>query len=73
MEGIARAAGVGEPARYRRFADKVALVAHAISTQLPAFEVPDLGDTREELRLSLQRGATRGRAVVRAADRRADR
>jgi len=56
MEGIAREAGVGKPALYRRFADKAALVEHMISSQLPAFEVPDLGDTRKELRLSLQRG-----------------
>ena len=38
VEGVARAAGVGKPAIYRRFGDKTALVAHVISSQLPALE-----------------------------------
>lgn len=43
IEAVAKAAGVGKPAIYRRFSDKAALVAHVISRQLPLLEPPDLG------------------------------
>ena len=49
MEAVASTAGVGKPAIYRRFRDKAALVATVIDEQLPALEIPDLGDTRAEL------------------------
>lgn len=49
MESVAKRAGVGKPAIYRRFRDKAELVASAISRQLPRLEPPDLGDTRAEL------------------------
>ena len=50
VEAIATAAGVGKPAIYRRHADKAALVAAVIAGRLPELDVPDLGDTRAELR-----------------------
>jgi AcrR family transcriptional regulator len=57
MEAVAGAAGVGKPAIYRRHADKAALVAAVIDTQLPALEVPDdLGDSRAELWQAVERG-----------------
>jgi AcrR family transcriptional regulator len=56
MEAVATAAGVGKPAIYRRFPDKAAQVAAVIAAQLPALEVPDLGDTRAELWQAVQRG-----------------
>ena len=56
MEGIARAAGVGKPALYRRFRDKTELVAAVIASQLPTLDAPDLGDTRAELWHAMQRG-----------------
>jgi AcrR family transcriptional regulator len=49
IEAVAAAAGVGKPAIYRRHADKAALVAAVIDGQLPALDVPDLGDSRAEL------------------------
>ena len=56
MEAVAGAAGVGKPAIYRRFADKAALVAAVIDAELPALEVPDLGDTRAEIWQAVERG-----------------
>jgi AcrR family transcriptional regulator len=56
IEAVARAAGVGKPAIYRRFRDKTELVAHVISRQLPLLELPDLGDSRAELWRAVQRG-----------------
>jgi AcrR family transcriptional regulator len=56
VEGVARAAGVGKPAIYRRHADKAALVAAVIDGQLPALEVPDLGDSLAELRMAMETG-----------------
>ena len=56
VEAVARAAGVGKPAIYRRFADKAELVAYVISSQLPELELPDFGDTRAELWHAVQRG-----------------
>lgn len=56
MDGVAKASGVGKPAIYRRFDDKVALVLHVISARLPQLEVPDLGDTRAEVWLAVERG-----------------
>jgi AcrR family transcriptional regulator len=56
MEAVAKRAGVGKPAIYRRFPDKPSLVTAVISRQLPALEVPDLGDTRAELWTALEKG-----------------
>lgn len=56
VEDVAAEARVGKPTIYRRFADKAALVAAAISTQLPALDVPDLGDTRAELWRAVDEG-----------------
>ena len=56
IEAIAKAAGVGKPAIYRRFSDKAGLVAHVISRQLPVLEPPDLGDSRAELWRAVEQG-----------------
>jgi len=56
MEAVATAAGVGKPAIYRRYHDKAELVASVIQSELPAFEVPDLGDTRAELWQAVEQG-----------------
>jgi AcrR family transcriptional regulator len=56
IEAVAKTAGVGKPAIYRRFRDKAELVAHVISRQLPALESPDLGDTRAELWRAVEQG-----------------
>src|SRR5215208_6727401 len=56
MEAVAAAAGVGKPAIYRRYPDKVALVAAVIAQQLPKLDPPDLGDTRAELWLAVEQG-----------------
>jgi AcrR family transcriptional regulator len=56
MEAVAGAAHVGKPAIYRRYADKAALVAAVIDTQLPALEVPDVGDSRAELWKTVEGG-----------------
>jgi AcrR family transcriptional regulator len=49
MESVAKAAGVGKPAVYRRFKDKAELVAAAFASVLHVVDPPDLGDTRAEL------------------------
>jgi AcrR family transcriptional regulator len=54
MEAVAREAGVGKPALYRRFGSKAELVAAAIDTRLPPLEPPDLGDAEAEMRLAMQ-------------------
>ncbi len=51
MESVAKAAGVGKPAVYRRFRDKADLVAAAFASVLHVVDPPDLGDTRAELDL----------------------
>ncbi len=57
IEAVAGRAGVGKPAIYRRYPDKATLVAAAIAgRQLPELHVPDLGDTRLELRTAMERG-----------------
>jgi AcrR family transcriptional regulator len=56
IEAVAKAAGVGKPAIYRRFSDKADLVAHVISRQLPVLEPPDLGDSRAELWRAVEQG-----------------
>ncbi len=56
VEAIASAAGVGKPAIYRRYPDKATLVAAVIAGRLPVLDVPDLGDTREELWQAVERG-----------------
>lgn len=57
IEAVAKLAGVGKPAIYRRFSDKVALVAHVISRQLPSLDPPDLGNSRAELWLASSRAS----------------
>src|SRR3954452_15125905 len=53
MERVAREAGVGKPALYRRYAGKAELVVGAIlATELPPMEGADLGDTLEEIRVA---------------------
>lgn len=49
MESVARQAGVGKPAVYRRFPDKAQLVASAFASVLTPAEPPDRGDTRAEI------------------------
>ncbi|MGO9883327.1 MAG: helix-turn-helix domain-containing protein [Solirubrobacteraceae bacterium] len=56
MDEVARVAGVGKPAIYRRFSDKTALVAHVIATQLPELDVSDRGDTCAEFRHAVEHG-----------------
>jgi AcrR family transcriptional regulator len=56
IEAVAKRAGVGKPAIYRRFTDKADLVAHVISRQLPVLEPPDLGDSRAELWRAVAQG-----------------
>lgn len=51
MEGVAREAGVGKPAIYRRFANKLELAIAAIRLILHDLEVPDTGHARDDLRL----------------------
>jgi AcrR family transcriptional regulator len=54
MERVAREAGVGKPALYRRYAGKAELVVGAIlATKLPPMEDTDLGDTFEEMRAAV--------------------
>jgi AcrR family transcriptional regulator len=50
MEAVAREAGVGKPALYRRYGSKAELVVAAIATRLRPMALPDLGDTEAELR-----------------------
>jgi AcrR family transcriptional regulator len=49
MEGIAREAGVGKPAIYRRFRHKAEVVATAITQALPPMPSPAEGPARERL------------------------
>lgn len=57
IEAVASRARVGKPAIYRRFESKAAMVAAVIArNQLSPIEVPDLGDTRAELLLAMERG-----------------
>jgi AcrR family transcriptional regulator len=54
MERVAREAGVGKPALYRRYRDKAELVVGAIlATELEPMEDVDLGDTLEEMRAAM--------------------
>jgi AcrR family transcriptional regulator len=56
VEAVARRAGVGKPAIYRRHTDKAELVLNAVSRQLPRLDPPDLGDTRAELWRAVEQG-----------------
>lgn len=56
LEEVAREAGVGKPAVYRRFRNKAALVADVIARQLPALDVADVGETRAELWRAVEHG-----------------
>ncbi|MGW7543517.1 TetR/AcrR family transcriptional regulator [Streptomyces sp. NPDC054770] len=50
IEAVAAAAGVGKSTIYRWWPSKEALVADALAEVFRAEEIPDLGDTRAELR-----------------------
>ena len=50
MEAIAREAGVGKPALYRRYTDKASLVVAAIATELPPMPMPPPGPAYERMR-----------------------
>jgi AcrR family transcriptional regulator len=54
MEAVAREAGVGKPALYRRFGSKAELVVAAIATRLGPMDAPDLGDSAAEMRLAIE-------------------
>jgi len=56
MDEVAAAAKVGKPAIYRRYGDKAELVTAVIRSQLAPLEVPDLGDTKAELRDAVEKG-----------------
>jgi len=49
VEQVAKAAGCGKTAIYRRYADKGALVAAVLQSQVRIGEVPDSGDVRADL------------------------
>lgn len=54
METVARRAGVGKAALYRRWPSKAAMVAHLLERAgAPPAEVPDLGSFRAEVRAFL--------------------
>ncbi|MFG2077722.1 TetR/AcrR family transcriptional regulator [Nonomuraea maritima] len=53
IEAVAAAAGVGKSTIYRWWPSKEALLADAIADVFRADEIPDLGDTRAELRLAV--------------------
>ena len=55
MEAVADAAGVGKTTIYRRYRDKADLVTAAIAAMRGADEMPDSGDTRQDLVELLQR------------------
>ncbi|MFI8180941.1 TetR/AcrR family transcriptional regulator [Actinacidiphila glaucinigra] len=50
IEAVAAAAGVGKSTIYRWWPNKEALIADALAEIFRAEEIPDLGDTRAELR-----------------------
>ncbi|MCG5215807.1 TetR/AcrR family transcriptional regulator [Streptosporangium sp. KLBMP 9127] len=50
MEAVAAAAGVGKSTIYRWWPNKEALLADALAEVFKGEEIPDLGDTRAELR-----------------------
>ena len=50
MDAVAAEAGVGKPAIYRRFANKVDLVTAVIDRALPPMTMPELADTEADLR-----------------------
>jgi AcrR family transcriptional regulator len=49
LEAVARQAGVGQGAMYRRWSSKAELLAEAIDARAPVFEPVETGDTRQEL------------------------
>jgi AcrR family transcriptional regulator len=50
MEGIARRAGVAKTTIYRRWPNREAMIIEALSTISAAFEPPDTGDVRDDLK-----------------------
>ncbi|MEU6780623.1 TetR/AcrR family transcriptional regulator [Nonomuraea angiospora] len=53
VEAVAAAAGVGKSTIYRWWPNKEALLADALAEVFQGGEIPDLGDTRAELRLAV--------------------
>ncbi|MFD4596582.1 TetR/AcrR family transcriptional regulator [Streptomyces sp. NPDC058464] len=53
IEAVAAAAGVGKSTIYRWWPNKEALVADALAEVFRADDIPDLGDTRAELRYAV--------------------
>jgi AcrR family transcriptional regulator len=49
MDAIARRAGVGKAAIYRRYRSKDELIANAVAALVSEIEVPDTGSTRDDL------------------------
>jgi AcrR family transcriptional regulator len=49
LEAVARQAGVGQGAMYRRWSSKAELLAEAIDARAPVFQPAETGDTRQEL------------------------
>jgi AcrR family transcriptional regulator len=60
MEGIARRAGVAKTTIYRRWPNRDAMIVEALSTIPRAFEPPDTGRVREDLRLMVAAAAGSG-------------
>ena len=56
MDDLARRAGVGKAAIYRRYRSKDELIASAVAALVTEIEVPDTGSTRDDL-LALMRDA----------------
>ena len=53
VEQVSKAVGCGKTAIYRRYADKGALVAAVLRSQVEIGAMPDRGDIRADLLLSL--------------------
>lgn len=49
LDGVARAAGVGREALYRRWSGKAELLAQAVAARSPVLEEVDTGSSREDL------------------------
>jgi AcrR family transcriptional regulator len=67
MEGIARRAGVAKTTIYRRWPNREAMIIEALSTISAAFEPPDTGDLRGDLKQMV--GASVGSGLVGLAGR----
>jgi AcrR family transcriptional regulator len=54
LDGVARAAGCGKSAIYRRWAGKTELIVAAVTRLYRAPDVPDTGDLREDLLVAVR-------------------